>query len=243
MWPRVPSPRMGRPARLVRPDALPRLPAVSRRRARQAGRKALAAGGLVRSAGLAERRPATGFRCLPRLVRHPGNAAALARRVCRRARRPTASAAGDVRAWFEAQFQPWALVNPDGGREGLVTGYYEPVLKGSRTRKPPYLSPVVRAARGHGGGRPRRGLSRAEEPAPARPSRGPQAGALLHARRMGEAGAQARRGDAAVDRRSARPVLHADPGLGAGGARRRLRACASAMPTRTAIRIVRSASG
>ncbi len=52
------------------------------------------------------------------------------------------SAAGDVRAWFEAQFQPWALVNPDGGREGLITGYYEPVLKGSRTRKPPYLSPL-----------------------------------------------------------------------------------------------------
>jgi membrane-bound lytic murein transglycosylase A len=48
----------------------------------------------------------------------------------------------DVRAWFEAQFQPWALVNPDGTRSGLVTGYYEPLLKGSRTRKPPYLSPI-----------------------------------------------------------------------------------------------------
>lgn len=45
-------------------------------------------------------------------------------------------------AWFEAQFQPWQLVNPDGGREGLVTGYYEPVLHGSRTRHPPYLYPV-----------------------------------------------------------------------------------------------------
>jgi len=45
-------------------------------------------------------------------------------------------------AWFEAQFQPWQLVNPDGNREGLVTGYYEPILRGSRTRKPPYLYPV-----------------------------------------------------------------------------------------------------
>ena len=45
-------------------------------------------------------------------------------------------------AWFEAYFQPWQLVDPDGGREGLVTGYYEPILRGSRTRKPPYLYPV-----------------------------------------------------------------------------------------------------
>ena len=45
-------------------------------------------------------------------------------------------------AWFEAQFRPWQLVNPDGGRDGLITGYYEPVLHGSRTRKPPYLYPV-----------------------------------------------------------------------------------------------------
>ena len=64
------------------------------------------------------------------------------RAVCAAARQANGSAAGDVRAWFEAQFQPWALVNPDGGREGLITGYYEPVLKGSRTRKPPYLSPL-----------------------------------------------------------------------------------------------------
>jgi membrane-bound lytic murein transglycosylase A len=47
-----------------------------------------------------------------------------------------------ARAWFEAQFQPWALTNPDGAREGLITGYYEPVIKGSRERVPPYLVPV-----------------------------------------------------------------------------------------------------
>ena len=48
-----------------------------------------------------------------------------------------------LRSWFEASFQPWALVNPDASREGLITGYYEPVLQGSRTRKPPYLHPVL----------------------------------------------------------------------------------------------------
>jgi membrane-bound lytic murein transglycosylase A len=47
-----------------------------------------------------------------------------------------------AKAWFEASFRPWQLVNPDGNREGLVTGYYEPVVRGSRTQKPPYLTPV-----------------------------------------------------------------------------------------------------
>ncbi len=47
-----------------------------------------------------------------------------------------------LRAWFEAQFQPWALVNPDGSRNGLVTGYYEPILKGSRRQSRAYAHPV-----------------------------------------------------------------------------------------------------
>lgn len=47
-----------------------------------------------------------------------------------------------ARAWFESQFRPWVLVNPDDTREGLITGYYEPVVRGSRTRQPPYLTPV-----------------------------------------------------------------------------------------------------
>lgn len=55
---------------------------------------------------------------------------------------PKVGAGGTARAWFEARFRPWALVNPDGVREGLVTGYYEPLVRGSRTKKPPYLTPV-----------------------------------------------------------------------------------------------------
>ncbi len=47
-----------------------------------------------------------------------------------------------ARSWFETNLKPWQLVNPDGNREGLVTGYYEPVVRGSRTQKPPYLAPV-----------------------------------------------------------------------------------------------------
>ncbi|MDP1526982.1 MAG: MltA domain-containing protein [Rhodocyclaceae bacterium] len=49
---------------------------------------------------------------------------------------------GTARAWFEAQFRPWVLVNPDDKREGMVTGYYEPIVRGSRNQKPPYAVPV-----------------------------------------------------------------------------------------------------
>ncbi len=47
-----------------------------------------------------------------------------------------------LKHWFEQTFLPWQLVNPDGSREGLMTGYYEPILKASRNRKPPYLHPI-----------------------------------------------------------------------------------------------------
>jgi membrane-bound lytic murein transglycosylase A len=62
--------------------------------------------------------------------------------TCQAAQNAVISARAEAKAWFEAQFRPWALTQPDGAREGLVTGYYEPVVHGSRTRKPPYLTPV-----------------------------------------------------------------------------------------------------
>lgn len=55
--------------------------------------------------------------------------------VCERARalgpKPSTTAA---RQFFESHFTPWQLTNPDGSTQGLVTGYYEPLLRGSRTR-------------------------------------------------------------------------------------------------------------
>ncbi len=39
-----------------------------------------------------------------------------------------------LRAFFEARFRPWRVVNPDASTEGLVTGYYEPLLRGSSER-------------------------------------------------------------------------------------------------------------
>jgi membrane-bound lytic murein transglycosylase A len=51
----------------------------------------------------------------------------------------------DPRRWFENTFRPWQLVNADGSDSGLVTGYYEPLLRGSRTRSGPYQYPVLGA--------------------------------------------------------------------------------------------------
>ncbi|PLZ01459.1 transglycosylase [Burkholderia sp. WAC0059] len=41
-------------------------------------------------------------------------------------------------AFFETYFTPFQLANSDGTLDGLVTGYYEPLLHGSRTRHGPY---------------------------------------------------------------------------------------------------------
>jgi len=39
-----------------------------------------------------------------------------------------------ARAFFEQRFQPYQATQEDGSAEGLVTGYYEPLLKGDRVR-------------------------------------------------------------------------------------------------------------
>jgi len=47
-----------------------------------------------------------------------------------------------ARAFFERHFQPWQLIQAEGGVDGLVTGYYEPLLRGSRTPSPVYRFPL-----------------------------------------------------------------------------------------------------
>jgi membrane-bound lytic murein transglycosylase A len=39
-----------------------------------------------------------------------------------------------ARTFFERHFQPWQATQDDGSDEGLVTGYYEPLLSGDRVR-------------------------------------------------------------------------------------------------------------
>lgn len=47
-----------------------------------------------------------------------------------------------ARRFFETQFTPYQLLQPDGGAEGLATGYYEPLLRGSRTPTARYRYPI-----------------------------------------------------------------------------------------------------
>ena len=42
--------------------------------------------------------------------------------------------AGAARVFFETEFVPYALVSSDGPDSGLITGYYEPIIDGSRTQ-------------------------------------------------------------------------------------------------------------
>ncbi|MCS6763677.1 MAG: MltA domain-containing protein [Candidatus Protistobacter heckmanni] len=64
--------------------------------------------------------------------------------VCAQARRVDPLDSGALRAYFEAYFQPYRLANPDGSLTGLITGYYEPVLRGSRRREGEFQTPLYR---------------------------------------------------------------------------------------------------
>lgn len=64
------------------------------------------------------------------------------KRVCELAR---ALPPGDERAarnFFEAEFVPYALVSSVSGDSGMVTGYYEPIIDGSRTPGPVHRYPI-----------------------------------------------------------------------------------------------------
>ena len=64
------------------------------------------------------------------------------REVCRSAagiERPTNE---QVRAFFEKHFRPHPVYGRKGHREGLITGYYEPLLHGSFERGPRYRYPI-----------------------------------------------------------------------------------------------------
>jgi len=47
-----------------------------------------------------------------------------------------------ARTFFETHFEALALSDVDGNAEGIVTGYYEPVLRGSRSRTGEYRFPI-----------------------------------------------------------------------------------------------------
>jgi membrane-bound lytic murein transglycosylase A len=64
------------------------------------------------------------------------------RGVCERAAAMKSPGNAAVRAFFESEFTPYRVQNDDGTDQGLVTGYYEPLLRGSREKRPPYVTPL-----------------------------------------------------------------------------------------------------
>lgn len=64
---------------------------------------------------------------------------------CTAAQTMPAPTASEVRAYFRQYFEPWRVTNPTsslGPNLGLVTGYYEPLLNGSRTPSPRFTAPL-----------------------------------------------------------------------------------------------------
>lgn len=47
-----------------------------------------------------------------------------------------------ARAFFEAHLRPYRILGGDGREQGLITGYYEPLLRGSRSRSERYAFPL-----------------------------------------------------------------------------------------------------
>lgn len=62
--------------------------------------------------------------------------------ACADAERLAADDNPALRAFFEQHFNPNAVRNPDGSTQGLITGYYEPRLPGSRTRTARFRYPL-----------------------------------------------------------------------------------------------------
>jgi membrane-bound lytic murein transglycosylase A len=64
------------------------------------------------------------------------------RNACTRARELHKPDRETARRFFEIHFTPYRVVNRDGSREGLITGYYEPLLHGSRVPSERYRHPI-----------------------------------------------------------------------------------------------------
>jgi len=62
--------------------------------------------------------------------------------ACTRAAAVDPAAGGEIQSYFEQQFTPWRVVNADATETGLITGYYEPLIRGSRKASAQYRYPV-----------------------------------------------------------------------------------------------------
>jgi membrane-bound lytic murein transglycosylase A len=64
------------------------------------------------------------------------------REACGAASRTANTSAEATRRFFERYFKPWQVVGGDGAEDGLITGYYEPLLRGSRKPTSRYRYPL-----------------------------------------------------------------------------------------------------
>lgn len=62
--------------------------------------------------------------------------------ICTAASELSEPASNQVRDFFEAHFRPHRIYGKGGDREGLITGYYEPLLHGSLAASDRYLYPL-----------------------------------------------------------------------------------------------------
>jgi membrane-bound lytic murein transglycosylase A len=77
----------------------------------------------------------------PTLLARPA-ATPIWRDACNAALLSTPDNDAAARAFFERHFTPYSVSAPDGRDTGLVTGYYEPLLRGSRHRDDRYRYPL-----------------------------------------------------------------------------------------------------
>jgi membrane-bound lytic murein transglycosylase A len=83
--------------------------------------------------------------------------------VCDRAKTVAGSNPQAVRRYFEEAFQAYAIrSNSNGSETGLVTGYYEPIMNGSRVRTSRYTVPLYGYPAAWSRNKPNPGPTRAE---------------------------------------------------------------------------------
>jgi membrane-bound lytic murein transglycosylase A len=63
---------------------------------------------------------------------------------CSIARNVDTNSDDSIRLFFESFLQPHKVVAPDGADNGLITGYYEPLLRGSRKKGGAYTAPLYK---------------------------------------------------------------------------------------------------
>ncbi|GAA4346959.1 murein transglycosylase A [Variovorax defluvii] len=64
------------------------------------------------------------------------------RQICQRAAAVDATSNPAIRSFFEREFSAYQIRDDDRRPDGVVTGYFEPEIAGSRTYAPPYIYPV-----------------------------------------------------------------------------------------------------